>query len=365
MKKIALVISLALIVPFAVFSQHAKPSASFKTETYDFGDIKEDAGKVSYSFEFTNTGGQPLVVHNVSASCGCTSPEWTKTPVAPGAKGFVKATFDPINRPGNFNKTVTVSSNSESPSIILRITGKVNPKELTVEDEYPRVMGGLRLKAGHIAFTRVAPGSSKVETLEFLNSSSKPIKVSFDNVPAHITIKVNPEVVQPSKKSVITATFDAAKKDDWGFVVDQIFIVLDGDKNFENRISLSATIEEDFSSYTPAQMASAPKVSFPDRSFYFGTIKQGDQITHAYIIKNEGKSDLIIRKVKASCGCTATQPKKLVLAPKESSEIVTVFNSAHKSGIQNNSVTVITNDPTASTMILQMTGTVTEPNQAK
>ena len=83
------------------------------------------------------------------------------------------------------------------------------------------------------------------------------------------------------------------------------------------------------------------------------------RVDHNFVVKNIGKSNLIIRKVKASCGCTATNPEKTVLAPGESTNIKTTFNSKGKSGRQNKSVTVVTNDPKSTSTMLRLTGNVT------
>jgi hypothetical protein len=111
MKKIlALSVVLISIYSFA-FAQ--KPAITFKTKIHDFGTVKEEVGKVIYVFEFTNTGTADLVLTNVQASCGCTTPDWTKTPIAPGKKGVVNVTYTATGRPGPFNKTITIISNTE------------------------------------------------------------------------------------------------------------------------------------------------------------------------------------------------------------------------------------------------------------
>lgn len=358
MKRV-LFIALISIMSVAVSqAQHAKPNLAFEETIHDFGEMKEDGGRVSYSFQFTNTGGQPLVIHNVKASCGCTSPDWTRNPIPPGGKGYVKATFDPRNRPGNFNKTVTVASNAKNPTVVLRIVGKVLPREKRMEDIYPNVLGPIRIETSHMAFTRMAPNQKKTEQLNIISTSDKPVKIGFINVPKHVKIKAEPEVLQPGQKGVITASYDAELKNDWGFVVDQVFVIFDDVREYKNRISVSASIEEDFSKWTPEQLANAPVINIAEKTWNFGEIKQGEKVEHGFVIKNNGKSELIIRKVKASCGCTATKPQKTVLAPGESTEIATVFNSRGKSGRQNKSVTVVTNDPKSTSVLLRITGNV-------
>jgi hypothetical protein len=121
---------------------------------------------------------------------------------------------------------------------------------------------------------------------------------------------------------------------------------------------VSANIEEDFSALSAEQLANAPILSVDNPEFKFGKIKQGENVEHTYVLTNSGKSDLHIRKVKASCGCTAVQPEKKVIPPGESVNIKTVFKSAGKVGNQNKTVTIITNDPKKSKMILWVKGEV-------
>ena len=77
------------------------------------------------TFKINNAGGAPLVLTRVIASCGCTTPEWTKEPIAPGNSGDIKITYDPKDRPGPFAKTISVYSNGKTGSFILTIRGEV------------------------------------------------------------------------------------------------------------------------------------------------------------------------------------------------------------------------------------------------
>ncbi len=359
MKKLIVLSLLISTCLLASMAQHAKPNLAFDNVIHDFGEVKEDGGSKSFEFKFKNTGGQPLVIHNVKASCGCTTPQWTRKPIPPGGTGFVKAIFDPRNRPGNFNKTITVSSNAQNATVILRINGKVLPREMTVEDIYPRNMQEIRLETSHLAFTKMAPEQVKEESIKIISTSDKPLKLGFLNVPAHIKIKCIPEVLQPGKAAVITASYDAKVKDDWGFVTDNIFIIFNDVRNYSNRLTVSASIEEDFAAWDAEKMKNAPVATFAEKNWNFGQIKQGDVVKHQFEVKNTGKSDLIIRKVKASCGCTAIKPVKTLLAPGESTMIAAEFNSRGKNGRQTKTVRIVSNDPKNSTVTLLITGNVT------
>jgi hypothetical protein len=100
---------------------------SFSKDNHDFGVVTEGT-QATYDFEFTNSGSEPVIISNVSASCGCTTPFWTKEPVLPGKKGKVTASYNSAGRPGVFHKTVTVTSSAQNASIVLSIKGTVEPK---------------------------------------------------------------------------------------------------------------------------------------------------------------------------------------------------------------------------------------------
>jgi hypothetical protein len=126
MKKILLIIGIVAISTL-VFAQQNGPAISWDKTVHDFGTFNEADGSVTATFEFVNTGNEPLFITNVKASCGCTSPEWSKEPVQPGAKGYVKAAYNPAKRPGKFNKSITVTTNEFQPTSVLRIMGEVIP----------------------------------------------------------------------------------------------------------------------------------------------------------------------------------------------------------------------------------------------
>lgn len=122
-----LLVSLLLLAGVLTMAQ--QPIAKFTKLNHDFGTVYEKDGKVSYLFKFTNTGQKVLLITEVKASCGCTTPKWSKKPIPPGEDGFIKVTYDPKNRPGPFNKTITITNNSQENKIQLTIKGDVIPKK--------------------------------------------------------------------------------------------------------------------------------------------------------------------------------------------------------------------------------------------
>ena len=104
------------------------PVASFDENSYDFGDLIQ-GDKVNHTFEFTNTGNQPLLISNVLTTCGCTATKWPKKPVGQGKTGQIKITFDSSGKMGRQNKIITVLSNGEPQQNRLSITASVLPKK--------------------------------------------------------------------------------------------------------------------------------------------------------------------------------------------------------------------------------------------
>ena len=125
---------LLLSILFLNFSVAKSQKITFLESEHDFGQIEENGGNVSHTFEFINEGDSPLVILSVKPSCGCTTPDWSKDPIKSGSKGYIVAEYNPKGRPGVFRKSLAVISNSEtnsqklSTSTYIYIKGKVSKK---------------------------------------------------------------------------------------------------------------------------------------------------------------------------------------------------------------------------------------------
>jgi hypothetical protein len=123
MKKIIMMTLMLVCGLTAVMAQ--KPAQiKFDKTTHNFGSFSENEPKVSCSFTFTNICEQPLVINQAIASCGCTVPEYTKTPIQPGEKGEIKVTYNGTGKfPGHFKKSITVRTNGAVEMTRLYIEG--------------------------------------------------------------------------------------------------------------------------------------------------------------------------------------------------------------------------------------------------
>lgn len=126
MKK-SLVMLLMLLCTLGMMAQ--KPAQiKFDNVSHNFGSFSEKEPVVTHSFTFTNIGEQPLVINQAIASCGCTVPQYTKEPIAPGQKGEIKVTYNGDGKfPGHFKKSITVRTNGAVEMTRLYIEGDMQP----------------------------------------------------------------------------------------------------------------------------------------------------------------------------------------------------------------------------------------------
>lgn len=103
------------------------PVIEFNTTDHDFGTVSEGQ-KVSYTYTVKNTGQAPLIIQNAQPSCGCTVPDWTKSPIPVGGSGFVKAEFDTHGKAGIQNKTITVTANTWPKTTLIKFKAMVTAK---------------------------------------------------------------------------------------------------------------------------------------------------------------------------------------------------------------------------------------------
>ncbi len=122
MKKIFTILFIT-VASFAVNAQEKVAKIEFKSDTIDYGTIEKGANGVRV-FEFTNTGNAPLIISQVTSSCGCTIPKKPEGPILPGKTGVIEVKYD-TNRVNPIRKTITVISNADTPTVALKIKGDV------------------------------------------------------------------------------------------------------------------------------------------------------------------------------------------------------------------------------------------------
>jgi hypothetical protein len=357
-RSILIVAALAFFFADYASAQQKKASIRFIEKEFNFGTFRESAGIVTHEFIFVNEGEGPAIINNVSSNCGCTVTQWTSDPVPPGGSGSVTVNYNPEDRPGTFSRPVTVQSNSVTPSVTLLVKGVVIPVDLVGEVFRYRI-GDLLLSGIYASFGELYKGDTAKQILKVYNSSeTDSLAVSFQGLPRYIKVNTFPRLIEPGGEGSIEIFYNTNWINDWDYIVDRLQVNIN-EKETGESINVTSNLREDFSKLTAEDLKNAPEAVFDTTVFNFGVIfEDAVPVIHDFILTNSGKEDLIIRKVSASCGCTAVIPEVTAIKPGESAGIKAVFNPAGQGGSQKKAMTVITNDPRHSKYILWIEGDV-------
>ena len=328
------------------------PELTFKESIYDFGAIGESDGYAEHIFTFVNTGDAPLTVSRVTASCGCTRPDWTNVPIEPGMEGNVIIAFDPRGRIGNFNKTATVYTNEDDGfkrhklTIIGVVEDKPAENPYTI---YVDTIGGIGVEENNLIFDNIKFSSQNKKMVSLKNYNSEAAYISWGNVPDYITV-FGPDSLKADWPGEISILIDETKiSDKRGRCTDKLLLTVknrDGKILGADNVAVTANYIDDFNSLSPLKIVNSPSLEIENTMIQFGEIKKGN-VNKQLVFTNKGKYDLIFHSV------TSEDPrvhfpdlKEKTLKQGESLKInVTIKSKELGSGNINTDIYVVCNDP--------------------
>lgn len=359
-------LSTLLCVAVAMMAQ--QPVITFSKTEHDFGKINEADGRVTTIFEFKNEGMEPLVLSNVRASCGCTTPTWTRTPIEPGQTGNITVTYNPNGRPGKFSKTITITSNASTPTSKLRIFGEVIPKQAKPVNKYTVSMGDLSLKTTTMTFGTIFKGNNVTRSLEYANLTDHDVTVEIlqSDHDQMLTAVLSLKTLKPQEVGTLNVNFDADKCKWWGDHTVYLYMMVNGKRivTDEYKITLMADVEEDFSKLTSEQQQTAPIFEIQDHNIDLGAIKSGSKLSKKIAFKNIGVRPLEIRNItnynpdiiRATVAKTTVKSGKtgtLLLELLPNTEVV-------NPGTYRRQIELLTNDPKNTKVRLTIVWSITE-----
>ena len=228
------------------FTARAQAVLQFETDSHDFGKVAEGT-IATYEFKFKNTGNQPVVIANVQASCGCTTPDWTKTPVLPGKSGIIKAMYSSAGRPGVFNKTVTVTSNAAEPSKVLSIKGSVLTKDEIKPTLTPAQLAlspHLVLSASSHDFGKMEVGQQPTARFTVRNTGKSELVLGTLTAGCYcVGYKTSPTPIAPGQSAVVELLYSQRQLGQ----VSDVVTITSNDVSGDAKITLKATIVRDLS----------------------------------------------------------------------------------------------------------------------
>ncbi len=332
------------------------PAIQFEETSHDFG-TQERGAPTEHTFVFTNVSDEPISLQRVKASCGCTTPSYTREAVQPGEKGEIKVKYD-SNRIGRFTKSITVTYQDGVRPVVLYIKGKIEKSnsQAQIQQVYKRPMGNLAFDELVQNFGTLDSDKRSASVFRVRNNGSMPIKLGYeDQKNPEFDVAFSTRELTPGQTATITITAVGERFAEMGPFSRQLAINTSDQAMPEKTLSVSGVVNK---VYTAEELAQLPNIEFEATSYQAGKVISGEKVVYAYKFTNTGQEDLIIESVKASCGCTATAPKDKVIPGGSSSEIRATFNTRGRRGKQAKSITVRSNDPDQGVIVLRLTAEV-------
>ncbi len=344
MKKILSTLCVALMAVAAIAQQ---PVITFEKTEHDFGKINEADGRVSTVFSFKNEGMAPLVLSNVRASCGCTTPTWTKEPIEPGQTGSITVTYNPNGRPGRFQKTVTITSNATEATTRVYIKGEVIPKQAKPVNKYNVAVGDLSMKGLVLDLGTVKKGENKSGDLEYTNLTKEDhnVELATNAADNYVINQVTLPTVKPNEVGKFIFALESKATKLYGPVEVNAYVVIDGKKVIDDahKLTIKANIVEDFSAMTQEQKLQAPIIE-TQNEFNAGKVAAGKVHKYVLPVKNIGVNPLEVRRAYCMDKALVCKTPKAIKSGKKGAVTVEINAKALKPGNYSREIIVITND---------------------
>jgi len=322
----------------------AQPKLSVGKDLINVGEVMFQQPK-RVSFDITNAGNEPLVLKSVNSSCGCTSVEWPKNAIAPGASATLTAIYD-AQMLGSFHKELEVMSNVGSEPTYLTFQGRVVSASTNYEGTFPIDMGVASLSTNVIEFDDVNRGDKPEAVIMVLNNSRTGYRPELMHLPSYLSASYHPELLAGGRVGRIVVRLDSERLKNYGLTETSIYLARKmGDKvSPENEIDVSAVLLPGFAHLTPEQMETAPHIQFSADSLQFALEK--DKETQTIMVSNTGQRPLNVRSVQVHGRGVNVKLSNRVIKPNKPAKLkVTVLADMVKNNKSTPRILLITDDP--------------------
>ena len=311
---------------------------------YDFGLFKEIAGPKTGRSRFVNTGRDTLAIVDVKPSCGCTSADFTKTPLAPGDTAFVSYTYDPAMRPGRFDKSVRVTL-SDGSRHVLRIRGNVLGTPESLATLYTVDAVDMRLSDGLISFGEVTRGRKPVAFVNAYVLSQDSIVPLLESDSNAVVAESSLAKAGPGDVVTFTVTLDSRKAPQYGPARYRLHYPGKNDVAGA-QVEVRSEIIPDREQLAIHQQGKNPSARISAKILDFSSRASGDPVPMEFEIVNEGKGDLEIFSIYAENGAIKIGSYPAKIKKGKSARVgVAVDMNELPAGPRRFALKILTNDP--------------------
>ncbi len=337
-----------LLLMISLFPSKGMGEIIWLEKEYDFGLMKEEAGPKTGSVRFVNTGPEETVITGARPSCGCTGVAYPEEPIAPGDTVKFSFTYNPLGRPGRFEKSIRVYIGDFDMSTI-RIRGNVLGTPESLSTLYPIEAGPLRLSENILPAGDVTYGSTRHFFLNGYNQTADTIRPRWICKDPSLSVSASSEEVGPGDILTLSFYFNSRNKPEMGPVEIPVTIISDQNAGSpETEVTFTAKVVPDFSRMTPEEVKNAPKCYLAPNSIDLGNIspKIKNPVKFRFAIRNEGLTEMRINRIFSQSEAVRITRRPSSLKPEKSANAEGTLNiNKLPSGAFNIKVEVLTNDP--------------------
>lgn len=336
-----------LLVVLSIFTTPllAQGILTFDDKKVDVGEVYEKDSVAVFKFKFLNTGKGTLLVQDVKTSCGCLTAVWPKEQIEPGESGEVFVSYQTWNRPGPFDRDISVSTNGTPSVVKLEFAGMVLPKSKGVNYDFPVELGGMRVETTQLSIGNVTNEKLLTRSFKVYNQGTGDLKILKKNVPKHIDVSFLNGKVLPNSEGELVITYDPIIKADLGYSKDVIEITTN-DTVASKSFFIYASILEYFSD--TIDPISAPRLLLDKSAQDFGTLKLSVPDSTIFKLTNAGKRNLIVREIEFDKNIMTCKMAKDTIAAGETTDLfVKLIGATTGTGRKTNAIILYVNDPKA------------------
>jgi len=281
---------------------------------YDFGTFKEVSGPVTGRVRFVNKGPDATFISRVRPSCGCTGASYTEKMIQPGDTAVVEFTYNPIGRPGRFEKSVRIYVGSDNRLTTVRISGTVIGSESTLETIFPYSAGSLRYETDRLMAGEVKRGIVRHLFLNVYNQSADTVRPSLSGASESLAVDVVPAAIPPGETGTVRFSLNTAHTESNGPADYIVGVFPSNDRKDDSfDVSVRAIVVADTDKMSVAEIEGGPRAYLVPEFVDFGDIEKRKSLDFVFDILNDGKSDMKVDRVYSSSSLVSIKkvPEKI------------------------------------------------------